>query len=169
MDKANRLNSSPWDCLIGIATLTRSEAVDFIVLLGLPVVLFASSSWRKRAVLGLVLLVGTALVLGPWLIRNNAQLGSLTLSTNGGLTLSGSYSPATLTPSSPGYGGFDNNSQFGTAAFIVLYEKPPNHESHWTESTLASAMTKASTNYAREHLSDLPGVMLAREGRVWGV
>ncbi len=169
IDKARRWDFVVLGLLIGVATLTRSEAVDFIVLLAIPVVIFASRSWHKRAVLGMVLLAGIALVIGPWLIRNDIQLGSPTLSTNGGLTLSGSYSPATLSPSSPDYGGFDNNSQFGETAVIVTYEKPPNRARSWTERTLTDALTKEATTYARGHLSDLPGVMLAREGRVWGV
>ena len=107
--------------------------------------------------------------MGPWLIRNDIQLGSPTLSTNGGLTLSGSYSRATFSPSSPEYGGFDVSSQNGLAGVFFTYVKPPNHAKHWTEGTLSDAMATASTNYARKHLSDLPGVMLAREGRVWGV
>ena len=118
---------------------------------------------------GLVLLAGIVLVIGPWVIRNDIQLGSPTLSTNGGFTLSGSYSHATFSPSSPEYGGFDDGSQNGLAAVIFTYAKPPNHLKHWTERTLSNAMATASTNYARGHLSDLPGVMLAREGRVWGV
>ena len=169
IDRPNRRDFVILGVLIGIATLTRSEAVDFIVLLGTPVLIFSSRSWHKRVVLGLMFLTGIALVIGPWLIRNDIQLGSPTLSTNGGLTLSGSYSSATLSPSSPGYGGFDNNSQLGLAAVIFTYEKPPNHAKHWTELTLSDAMSTASTNYARGHMSDLPGVMLAREGRVWGV
>jgi hypothetical protein len=169
IDRPSRWNFVILGVLIGIATLTRSEAVDFIVLLGLPVVIFASSFWHKRVALGLLLLAGIAVVLGPWLIRNEIQLGSPILSTNGGLTLSGSYSDATLSPDSPKYGGFDESNQFGEAAVIVAFDKPPDHDRHWTERALSDAMTRAATTYARKHLSDLPGVMLAREGRVWGV
>ena len=169
IDGPNRWDFAILGVLIGIAALTRSEAVDFIVLLGIPAVIFASHSWHKRMVLGLVLLAGIVLVIGPWLIRNDIQLGSPTLSTNGGFTLSGSYSAATFSPSSPEYGGFDDSSQNGLAAVIFSYVKPPNHAKHWTERTLSDAMATASTNYAQGHLSDLPGVMLAREGRVWGV
>jgi 4-amino-4-deoxy-L-arabinose transferase-like glycosyltransferase len=169
IDRPNRWDFAVLGVLIGVATLTRSEAVDFVLLLGVPVVVFAAGRWRERGVLGLALLAGMALVIGPWLVRNDIEMGSLTLSTNGGLTLSGSYSPATLSPKSPEYGGFDNNNQFGLAAAIFTYGKPPGHASHWTERTLSDAMGKVATAYARQHLRDLPGVVLAREGRVWGV
>ncbi len=165
---------NPWDflglgLLIGIATLTRSEAVDFVVLLGVVVVVLATGAWRERMVFAMVFLAGAGLFLVPWVVRNDIQMGSLTLSTNEGLTLSGSYSAGTFSPSSPLYGSFDNNTQFGAAAIIFDYEKPPDHAKHWTEVTLSNALGSGATTYAREHLSDLPGVVLAREGRVWGV
>ena len=165
---------NPWDflalgLLVGLATLTRSEAVDFVVLLGVAVVVIATGAWRERMVFAVVFLAGVGFFLVPWLIRNDVQMGSPTLSTNEGLTLSGSYSPETLSPSSPDYGSFDQNSQFGTAAIIDTYEKPPDHAKHWTELTLTNAMSSSAMTYARHHLSDLPGVVLAREGRVWGV
>ena len=165
---------NPWDflalgLLVGVAALTRSEAVDFVVLLGLVVVVLATRAWRERMVFAVVFLAGVALFLVPWVVRNDVQMGTLTLSTNEGLTLSGSYSPATFSPSSPDYGGFSNNSQFGAAAIIVAFEKPPDHAKRWTETTLSNALGTGATTYARAHLSDLPGVVLAREGRVWGV
>ena len=165
---------NPWDflalgLLVGIATLTRSEAVDFVVLLGFVVVLLATRAWSSRMLFAMVFLAGVGLLLVPWVVRNDVQMGSLTLSTNEGLTLSGSYSAGTLTPSSPDYGSFDNNSQFGLTAILVSYGKPPDHAKHWTEVTLSNALGSEATSYARAHLSDLPGVVLAREGRVWGV
>jgi hypothetical protein len=166
--------SNPWDflalgLLIGIATLTRSEAVDFVVLLGVVVVVFATGAWWERIVFAMVFLAGAGLFLVPWVVRNDIKMGSPTLSTNQGLTLSGSYSAGTFSPSSPLYGGFDNNSQFGAAAVIRTYGTPPDHAKRWTELTLSNALGSGATTYAREHLSDLPGVVLAREGRVWGV
>ena len=102
---------NPWDflalgLLVGVATLTRSEAVDFVVLLGVVVVVLATRAWRDRVVFAVVFLAGVGLFLVPWVVRNDIQMGSLTLSTNEGLTLSGSYSADTLSPSGPNYGGF---------------------------------------------------------------
>ena len=165
---------TPWNflalgLLVGIATLTRSEAVDFVVILGAAVLILATPTWRDRMVFAGLFVAGVGLLLVPWVIRNDVQMQSVTLSTNGGLALSGSYSAGTLAPSSPYYGGFDNDSQFGIAAVLVNQEKPPGHAKQWTEITLSNAMSNLATTYAREHLSDLPGTVLAREGRVWGV
>ncbi len=77
--------------IIAIATLIRSEAVDFIALLGVPVLLMAVGDWRRRIQTGLALVVGFALILTPWLVHNEVQLGGATLSTNGGGTLDGSF------------------------------------------------------------------------------
>ena len=123
---------------IGLAALTRGEALTLVVLIGTPLVLFASRSWRERAQLGLALLATFALVVGPWLVRNEIQMGGLTLSTNSGTTLVGAYSPATFSPENPLYGSFDGVAQFGSAAYLYRYVRPPNHARHWTELTLNS-------------------------------
>ncbi|MGH9080413.1 MAG: ArnT family glycosyltransferase [Acidimicrobiales bacterium] len=154
---------------IGIAALTRGEALSLVVLIGVPLVILASRSWPERTRLGLVLLAGFIVVVGPWLVRNEVQLGGLTLSTDSGTTLVGAYNHATFSPQSPLYGSFDGNEQFGDAAVLFRYERPPDHAKHWTELTLNNALGHIGTTYARAHLSDLPGVVLAREGRLWGV
>ena len=61
--------------VIGLGVLTRSEAIDFVVLVGVPLILMVRSSWKNRCVLGLALLVGAALMLGPWLVRNEVKTG----------------------------------------------------------------------------------------------
>jgi hypothetical protein len=56
--------------VIAFAVLIRSEAIDFVVLLGLPLMLFASVPWKPRGLFRLAFAAGIALLLGPWLIRN---------------------------------------------------------------------------------------------------
>jgi hypothetical protein len=155
--------------MIGIAALTRSEALLLIVMLGLPLVAFASRSWRDRAILGLILLAGFSLVIGPWLIRNDIEVGGLTFTTDSGTTLVGANTSTTFDPDSPLYGSFDGVVQFGSAAYLYKYGRPPGHARTWTELTLDNALGRLGTQYARGHLRDLPGVILAREGRLWGV
>ena len=101
LDHPNRWNFAGLGILIGLATLTRSEAVDFIVLLGVPTVVMAVGGWRNRLTAGVVLLAGVMILVGPWLVRNDLQMGSPILSTNGGDTLAGSYSRATFSPRKP--------------------------------------------------------------------
>ena len=169
IERPSRLRLAAVGLMIGVAALTRSEALSLIVLLGIPVVLFATRPWKERARFGLIVLAGFALVVGPWLIRNDVELGGFTLSTDSGTTLAGAYSPATFDPNSPLYGSSDLNVEVGDADAVLVYEHPPDHAKHWTELTLSNAESHIATTYARGHLSDLPGVVLAREGRLWGL
>ena len=104
IDRPNLWDIAVLGILIGLATLTRSEAVDFVVFLGAPVVVLAVHRWRDRVLFGLVLVAGVGLLVGPWLIRNDLEMGAFILSSNGGDTLSGSYCPPTYSPKSPDYG-----------------------------------------------------------------
>jgi hypothetical protein len=153
--------------MIGIAALTRSEALSLVVLLGIPLVLFVPRGWRARVKLGLILLVGVGLVVGPWVVRNDLQLGGLILSTNSGTTLVGAYTATTFNPNSPFYGSFSNTVEDGTAA-VIKRERPRDHAKRWTERSLSDALGRVGTRFAKRHLRDLPGVVLAREGRLWG-
>jgi hypothetical protein len=147
--------------LIAVATLIRSEAIDFIVLLGIPVLLMAVGDWRRRVQTGLALAAGFLLVLTPWLVRNEIQLGGASLSTNGGVTLAGSYCPATFNRTSPSYGSF--NTFCAVSEFAAALQRTPS-----AELAINRALTSQSETFARDHLSDMPGVVLARELSVWG-
>jgi 4-amino-4-deoxy-L-arabinose transferase-like glycosyltransferase len=83
--------------LLGALALTRPEylAISFPV----AVVVLARHSWdgwRKGLVQALVLLVGLAIVVAPWTVRNEVALGRFVpVSTGGGQVLfSGSYMPS---------------------------------------------------------------------------
>jgi 4-amino-4-deoxy-L-arabinose transferase-like glycosyltransferase len=169
IERPSRLRFAAVGLTTGIAALTRSEALSLVLLLGIPLVVFATRSWRERARFGLILLAGFALIVGPWLIRNDVEMGGFTISTDNGTTLVGAYAPSTFDPNSPLYGSFSGAVQDGVAAVLFKYSPPPNHAKHWTELTLNDALGHIGTMYARDHLGDLPGVVLAREGRLWGV
>ena len=143
IDKARRWDFVVLGLLIGVATLTRSEAVDFIVLLAIPVVIFASKLAQASSP-RMVLLAGIALVIGPWLIRNDIQLGSPTLSTNGGLTLSGSYSCHAFTEQSRLRRLRQQQPVRGDGRNRYLREAAKRARS-WTERTLTDALTKEAT------------------------
>jgi hypothetical protein len=169
IDRPSRLRFAVVGLTIGIAALTRSEALSLILLLGVPLVLFATRPWRERVRFGLIMVAGFALIVGPWLIRNDVEMGGFTVSTDNGTTLVGAYTPVTFDPNSPLYGSFSGGVQNGVAAVLFKYSPPPDHAKHWTELTLNNALGHIGITYARGHLSDLPGVVLAREGRLWGV
>lgn len=154
--------------LIATSTLIRSEAVDFIVLLGVPVILLAVGDWRRRIHIGLAMAVGFLLLITPWLVRNEIQLGGLSLSTNGGVTLDGSYCPPTFNPNEPSYGSYNIICALTDDFAVVQNTKPPDGARFWTELAIDRADTSKAESFARNHLSDIPGVVVARELTVWG-
>jgi hypothetical protein len=154
--------------VIALAVLIRSEAIDFVILLGLPVLFLAFMPWRRRLMCAAVFIGGLALVLGPWLIRNEIQLGGTVLSTNGGVTLAGSYCPTTFDPHSSAYGSFDVLCAFGAAGLLELHSRPPGGASNWSELAINNTLTTESKQFALHNLGKLPGVVLAREESVWG-
>ena len=58
IERPSRLRFAAVGLAIGIAALTRSEAMSLILLLGIPLVIFATRSWRERARFGLILAGG---------------------------------------------------------------------------------------------------------------
>jgi 4-amino-4-deoxy-L-arabinose transferase-like glycosyltransferase len=154
--------------LIAIAVLIRSEAIDFTVLLGVPVLLIATEGWRRRFQTGIALVVGLLLVLTPWLVRNEIQLGGASLSTNGGVTLAGSYCPATLNPNNSDYGSFNTGCAVGEYIFLIKHTRPAGGAKAYTELTLNQAATSRAETFALGHLNDMPGLIVARELSVWG-
>ncbi len=154
--------------MIAVLALIRSEAIDFLALLGVPAVLLTAGAWRQRLVFGLAFLAGCALLLGPWLLRNEIQLGGAVLSDDGGLTLAGSYCSNTFNPKDPTYGGYSHKCIFTRSGGILKDTKPPGKSGAWTELTLNNALTSIAERYARTHLGAMPRIVLAREEAVWG-
>jgi hypothetical protein len=154
--------------LLAGAVLIRSDAAGFILFLGLPLLLFVAVPWRTRALLGVALLAGLIVILGPWLIRNEIQLGATVLSDQQGVTLVGSYCSDTFDPASPTYGAFSGECAEG-AVVALLGTKPPDGARQWTEVSIDRELTHAAEQFARSHLGALPRVVLAREASAWGL
>jgi hypothetical protein len=155
--------------VVACAVLTRPDAIDFVVFLGVPLLILVAVPWQNRALLGVALLAGHVLLLGPWLIRNEVQIGGAVLSDQEGLTLAGSYCPDTFNSADPNYGSWDGTCSLETGAYFVLFKKPPNRARQWTELTLDRELTHFSEQFAVHHLSALPRVIVAREAATWGL
>jgi hypothetical protein len=69
----------------------------------------------------------------------------------------------------PTYGSFNGDCADGLAAVFIKYGKPPNSTTGWSELALDRSLTSSSETYARQHLGQLPGVVLARETSTWGL
>jgi hypothetical protein len=154
---------------IGLAVLTRSDALTLAVFLGVPVVLFAASSGRRRLTLARCLFAGLVLVLAPWVLRNEIQLGGFALSDNQGGTLAGSYCAPAMSPGNQDYGDFDAICAEGAAGFLIREAQPPGNAPSWNELTISNELTSSTESYVRGHLSALPGLALARVENTFGL
>jgi hypothetical protein len=150
--------------LAGLAGLVRAEAVGLVLLVGLPAAVLAAGGWRARARWAGLVLLGAAVVVGPWLLRNQRELDTLTMSTNSGKTLMGANCVDTF--SGPKLGGFSYDCQFGAAALVVQAGLPPGEPD-------AVAVDRVLGDLARQFIDDhrrqLPKVMAARGLRLWGL
>ncbi len=137
---------------IGLASLVRPEALGLVVLLALPLAWRGAGGFRRAA--RLVITVGCSLVvILPWVIRNEDALGTLTLSTNDGVTLIDANCHATY------YGRY--------LGYLSGYCTP----SHLTgnEAHQDATLRSRGLRYADDHLSRLPVVVAARLAATWGL
>jgi hypothetical protein len=151
----------PWFALLGatlgLAALARSDALIVApLLIGATAWRCASASVSRRMVLAGVALILTCLLLSPWVIRNDAQMGEpIALSSNSGSVLEGAncataYSGELL-------GAWD-------ARCLVVTREPGQSELDWS-----AAGRQAGIDYARDHVGRLPLVGTARIMRAWSV
>jgi hypothetical protein len=109
--------------------------------------------------------VGAAfvLVLAPWIGRNYAEFGGLTLSNNSGVTMLGTYCEAPF--EADPLGGWDAQCFCDTGSKI--FESPPPGGT-WDEYEMSRAWQELAVEFAWAHRSELPAVALAKIGRTWG-
>lgn len=155
---------------LGVAALTRSEGVLFLIVLVVPLVLVVRPTWKQRLVGVLVAAAAMVLVVTPWLVRNYAEFDGLTLSTNRGVTLAGSWCPSGFGLSRAGLnrGGWDLYCVLDEY-HEVRAEPPPAGHDTWDELAIDNELTSRSIDFGRKQLGELPGVLAARLGRTLGV
>ncbi len=152
--------------LIGLAVLARSEAILLVVLLGLPLAWIAQPGWRRWGAAGALTMVGLAVVLGPWLVRNATTMDALKLSTNTGNTFAGSYCDEALAPG-PRYGGYVVTCAYQATA-SALKTAPPDGLAEWTPPKMDDRLTSLALSNARRHPSRVVAVIPVRVLRLWG-
>jgi Dolichyl-phosphate-mannose-protein mannosyltransferase len=136
--------------VIGLATLNRSEALLLVVLLGVPALL-PSRSVR----LGVVLVVATAVAIGPWVIRNVTTFDRGTFLTTGdGSVFKGANCPSTYRGT--GTGSWDIGCLLG-------YRVPRD------ESVLSERWRDEALEYARDNAGRVPVVLAARVARTFAL
>jgi hypothetical protein len=138
---------------LGATVLTRAETILLVPLIALPClfVLRSASLFRRAALVGVV--CGTTMIIiTPWVAFNLSRFDRPEfLSSGAGLALA--WSNCDLT-----YQG----ARLGSYA-------PCNTGAGGDESVIDYEMRRRALEYVRAHRSRVPLVVLAREGRTWGL
>jgi 4-amino-4-deoxy-L-arabinose transferase-like glycosyltransferase len=141
--------------VIALAALTRSEALLLVLLLALPVSLRLESGRRLRT-FGLVV-VAVVVVCLPWCVRNTLQFDQLTLITTGdGSVVAGSNLHSVYY--GPNIGYWD---------FAGLYKTPAGRHPDPNEAVQSDRWRREGIDFARDHASRLPAVIVARVARTF--
>lgn len=142
---------------IGLAILTRAEAVLLFLVLVVPLMWAVRKVGMARSVrLLLVVAAGSVVVVSPWVVRNLVTFHHpVTLST-GDMALLGSNCP-------PAYYG----PGIGTW-YLSCYPSADVTATH-DESDIAASARQAGLHYMAQHPLRVPAVVAARVARVWQV
>lgn len=168
----------------GLAALTRAETGLFLPLLVWPTIALArDATVRQRVARLAAATAATALVMAPWSLLNLTRFDEpVPISTNDGLTLLGANCAATYDGDI--LGGWVIEPCISDFWATLDDRKPPGPDSFpadepcadtsqhrppcWDASTVSKLMRADGVTFARDHLGDLPRVVYARNGRVWG-
>src|SRR5215211_557492 len=151
----------------GVLALIRGEQVLLFGLLLIPLVLLTRGpAWPRRVGwLAVASMVGVAVIV-PWAAYNTARFAEpVFLSTELGVTLHIANTPTTYRGERLGYADYDfaHLRRWKLSVFGARESRPVD------DSTLDLELRRESLNFVRNHLSRVPVVVLAREGRTWGL
>jgi 4-amino-4-deoxy-L-arabinose transferase-like glycosyltransferase len=147
---------SPWRAAllgvaIGLAALTRSEALLLVLLLGVPVLGLTPAG--RRGALAAALAVGCLATVGPWLARDWITFDRPTgISTNEGGLLAGANCDAAY-----------HSVLIGTWACF------PRNDPRWgrNEAVISGHLRGRAFDYVGDHAGRVPAVIGVRVLRVW--
>ena len=140
--------------LIGLAALTRSEAVLLWPLLVLPIAL---RSPRLPLKVAAVAAAGSFVVIAPWVVRNWVTLGRPVLSDNQGTTVAGANCHSTYYGREIGY--------FDFACTLKAYRSNRRRES---EAVVSYRLQARAVHYAARHPGRALLVAAIRVAGAWG-
>ncbi len=142
--------------LLGLVALTRADAIVTIVVLVAACVLALPGDGRRRTLVAAVTLGVTALIVLPWVIRNDDRIGEPTIATiSSSATIAGSNCPSTYSGPMIGFWDFD---------CMDAGRQKTLGEARWTREARDKGI-----KYATAHLSSVPVVVAVRELRVLGL
>jgi Dolichyl-phosphate-mannose-protein mannosyltransferase len=146
VERPSVLRGAALGVAIGLAALTRAEALALFVLLVLPA---ARRAWWTLA----VAVVTCALVLVPWTLRNESAFHSFVLvSDNSGTLIAGANCDATY-----------HGRRLGS--WDIFCVRGIGHTTN--ETRAASGERRAGLRYARRHAARLPAVLAVRALRTF--
>jgi 4-amino-4-deoxy-L-arabinose transferase-like glycosyltransferase len=141
--------------VIGLAALTRGEALALALLLA-PVV--PAGNGRRRRNLA-VMVLALVVVVAPWSIRNTLTFDEPVLVT----TVDGSVVAGANLPST--YSG----ALIGAWDFNGLFSTPAGRTQSTNEAVQSRRWRREAIEYAGDHLSRLPVVVAVRVARTWSL
>jgi 4-amino-4-deoxy-L-arabinose transferase-like glycosyltransferase len=155
IDRPRLLVAGALGAVVGLAALTRSEALLLLVLLAAPLLL---TRGRRRVVALAVCVAAALMVVSPWLVRNASDFDRFPLmSTNGGYTARATNCFGTYY-TSDGIGFVNHRCATGSACARVRGELEQS-----------DCYSHEARGYVRDHLTRAPLVALARVERAWEV
>ena len=179
-DSRSWLDAAVLGGAIGLAALTRPEAVMLVALVGVPFLFVKSTGTIKRRILVVLLVGATCLaVIAPWWVRNLTTFENpVFLATGHGSVLQSANCDQTYSGPFVGYWNIEcitagrppenqqqrdllHSKSFPGVAYLLAQD--PRDESVAD----LRARTKA-VDYIEDHLTRAPLVAAARVGRVWG-
>jgi 4-amino-4-deoxy-L-arabinose transferase-like glycosyltransferase len=159
---------------IGLATLTRAEAVFFALVLVIPLAFGFRAIGRRRALLAATAIGVAVLVVVPWTVRNTVRLHAFVpISNNLGTAVDGANCDLTYRGSQIGLWR-ETFSVYGKEArrkpqAVACFEGFAIERRGFDEAEVTSFHRRSGTNYARHHAGRVPLVMAVRWLRTWGV
>jgi 4-amino-4-deoxy-L-arabinose transferase-like glycosyltransferase len=141
---------------IALAALSRAEALLLPVLLVIPLVLWMRGmAWKRRISLILASGIATLVVIAPWVGYNFSRFERpVIISSELDITLLAANCDEAY------YGPLRGFWSYKCQTSVPRTYLDPSRQ--------AVEYRKVALDYARDHLSALPAVLLAREGRTWG-
>jgi 4-amino-4-deoxy-L-arabinose transferase-like glycosyltransferase len=139
--------------LVGLAALTRSEALLLLPLLAAPIALNGRDKLLARIGRLAIACLATLVVLAPWTVRNTLAFDRFVLiSTNDGSMLAGANCRTTY------YG-----NELGAWSFDCLSTSSASDD----DAERSARWRREGLEYAREHANRLPVVIPVRMLRTW--
>jgi 4-amino-4-deoxy-L-arabinose transferase-like glycosyltransferase len=150
LDRPSAGRAATLGALIGLATLTRSEALLLLALLVVPLALLLPAGARLRS--AAIATVAVALAVAPWVVRNWSTFDRPLLSTNSG---------------SLAYGANCDAAYHGDHVGSWPCFPPLRATGARDEAEVSSELRRTGVDYARDHAGRVPAVVGVRLARTW--